>query len=182
MIFGLFGLSGVGKTMISSKVDDEDDRLVSVSASEIIKSYGYNTRFDELKDDLVRKNQFALIEGFKEFKNKNTGKDVVIELHNLIETPEGNIDIDEVFLAQLELDGACFIELEPFRIRRQRIKDVSRSRYIKSGDELCRLQTHSKHKFQKFCLDWSVPNVILSKEHLSGLQAFIGSARMRKEG
>lgn len=179
MNIGLFGLSGVGKSYLASQLCHVDENLICVKASEIIKSYGHHIKYRELKHDVVEGNQLILIDGVKHFQSMNPNKDIIIELHNVIESPEGNIDINGNVLTQLNLDAACFIELAPKKILKQRLSDTDRIRHITSISALKKLQLHSKTKFIETFSSSSIALTTLNNNYFHGLRSFI--ALLRKE-
>lgn len=177
MNIGLFGLSGVGKSYLATQLCKVDEHLICVRASEIIKSYGHHIQYHQLKHNVVEGNQHILINGFKQFISTHPNTDIIIELHNVIESPEGSIDIDDIIFTQLNLDAVCFIELNPEQIIKQRSEDSGRVRHITSATELSNLQTHSKQKFLNSFSSSSIPYIILKQDHLQGLRSFITSLR-----
>lgn len=175
MNIGLFGLSGTGKSNLSSLICKKDKGYICTSASKIIKDYGYRIQYQELAHDVVEDNQIALVRGFHNFQAKHQEKDILLDLHNVIESPEGNIEISDNVFSELNLDAACFIESSPNVILKRRLNDRSRVRHISSIEAIARLQTASRQRFEGYFSQLEVPYLLLNRDHLEGLRTFLAS-------
>lgn len=138
MHIGIFGLSGVGKTTLTNRLARMDKRFVVISASSLIKDRGGMIQYDELDRDRVFSNQNVLVDAYREFKviHKNT----MIELHSVIESEEGVIEIEPQVLRGLELDMAFFLKLEPGLLSERRRLDLKKKRRVADVLELECLQ------------------------------------------
>lgn len=138
MHIGIFGLSGSGKTTLTSRLARLDKRFVVVSASSLIKDRGGMIQYDELGRNRVSSNQNVLVDAYREFKIIH--QDTIIELHSVIESEEGVIEIEPKILRGLELDLAFFLKLEPSLLSERRRLDLKKKRRVADALELGRLQ------------------------------------------
>lgn len=107
MIIGIFGLSGVGKTTLVKKYISINNDVVGFSASAMIKNHGGVVNYDSLTENTVQENQKILLNSINNYE-KTEDRPLIIELHNIIETPIGIVSIDDIF-DSLKIDAACFI-------------------------------------------------------------------------
>lgn len=175
MNIGLFGISGVGKSYMASAICADNDSIISVKASDILKAYNRRTQFHGLSSNVVSENQKSLIDGFAHFRNNHRGKNIIIELHNIIETPSGEVEIDDNVFDSLELDAVCFLCIDPERLLQQRSKDSSRIRQEISFENLRALQERSLAKFLNNYEHQGIPYIILKSADISELSKFIKS-------
>lgn len=173
MNIGLFGLAGVGKSQLAAEFSATNQKFVSIKASEIINSYNKKIKFDELKPCIVVDNQEALIAGFKDYQHLNKAKHIIIELHNLIETPQGVVEINEDIFDALNLSAACFLEASPERLAIQRQQDTSRVRQNLPINKLKILQNLSRKKFLTKYKNSGIPYIVIKSDGLYNLQNFI---------
>lgn len=175
MIIGLFGISGVGKSYVASAISAENDSIIAVKASDILRAYNKKTQFDKLNFSIVSENQKSLIDGFKEFREKNRGRNIILEIHNIIETPDGEVEIDDNVFDFLELDAVCFLYIDPERLLQQRAKDSSRIRQEISLHNLRALQERSLIKFLNKYECKGMPYKILESSDISEFRRYIKS-------
>lgn len=138
MHIGIFGLSGSGKTTLTSRLARLDKRFAVVSASSLIKHRGGMIQYDELGRNRVFSNQNVLVDAYREFKTIH--QDTIIELHSVIESEEGIIEIELKVLRGLELDLAFFLKMEPSLISERRRLDLKKKRRVADALELGCLQ------------------------------------------
>lgn len=138
MHIGIFGLSGSGKTTLTSRLGRLHKRFVMISASSLIKNRGGVVQYDELGRQRVFSNQSVLVEAYKEFKAVH--HDTMIELHSIIESEEGVIEIEPQILRGLELDLAFFLKLDPCSLSKRRVLDLTKKRKLTNALELKCLQ------------------------------------------
>ena len=148
MNIGLFGLSGVGKTYLTSKLIESRADLVLTRASKLINEGNQEIRYDHLNKANIDTNQLALLKGFELFKKNNRNKNIIIELHNLIETPQGAVSIEDYVFNELKLDAVCFIYKTPKDIFNQRKLDKLRKRSAASEDEIESYQSQALELFK----------------------------------
>ncbi|SFM58786.1 ATP-binding protein [Nitrosomonas communis] len=175
MNIGLFGISGVGKSYMTSAITAENNSLIAVKASDILRAYNKKTQFDGLSSNIVSENQQSLIEGFAYFREKNCGRNIILELHNIIETPDGEVEIDDNVFDFLELDAVCFLYIDPERLLQQRSKDSSRIRQEISLENLRGLQERSLTKFLNKYKCQGIPYKILKSSDISGFLRYMKS-------
>lgn len=174
MIIGLFGLSGSGKTYLTSQLSSESE-IIATRASQIIKQYGCEINYNRLDKKVIDLNQTVLIEGLKKFKYEKPNEIIVIELHNIIETPEGLSEINPKILFELKLDAACYLKVEPETLYQQRKYDTKRVRPEKTTKTLEQLQKRSVDKFVRDFECFKVPYTVLKNSTSRELVSFIDS-------
>ncbi|MGG5283497.1 AAA family ATPase [Pseudomonas viridiflava] len=138
MHIGIFGLSGSGKTTLTSRLGRLHKRFVMISASSLIKNRGGVVQYDELGRQRVFSNQSVLVDAYKEFKLVH--HDTMIELHSIIESEEGVIEIEPQVLRGLGLDLAFFLKLDPCSLSERRELDLTKKRKLSNALELKSLQ------------------------------------------
>ncbi|WP_409262085.1 AAA family ATPase [Pseudomonas putida] len=138
MHIGIFGLSGAGKTTLARSFSNLDKRLEIISASTLIKEWGGRIQYHELGRDRVSSNQSMLVDAYREFKAIH--QYTVIELHSVIETEEGVIEIDTQVLRGLELDLGLFLKIDPAILVERRRMDSTKKRRVATALELELLQ------------------------------------------
>lgn len=173
MNIGLFGLSGVGKSYLTSSFCAIYNEFIGIKASEIIKSGNNKIDFFELKPSIINDNQDALITGFKNYQRRHPEHNIIIELHNLIEIPGGVSEIDDGVFDALDLGAVCFLEAPIERLLNQREIDSSRVRTVMPFDELERLQNRSRNKFLRKYGDGKIPYTVLQVGDVNELAEFI---------
>lgn len=146
MIIGVYGISGVGKTTFSKKLQERYPCVSRFSASELIAKFNGVIDYDNLECDSVIENQLKLIKAMEIISNEKNYKNVVIELHNVIETKEGLIFIDDYYLKRLGLDKSFFLKKDPKLIYSNRMADVKK-RHSANVNEIDNIQNKSLDRF-----------------------------------
>jgi len=170
MIIGLFGLSGSGKSTLSSQLVNSLPKFVNTKASKLIADSQHTILLNDLDREVVGDNQDALILGFDEFCKNNIGKNIIIEVHNVIETKSEAVEVDNDVFLKLKLDGACFISVDPSRLFHQRLSDLSRTRFNVSIENLAKLQNKSLSIFESLQLN---EKLIIKSDYHHQLENFI---------
>lgn len=174
MNIGLFGLSGVGKTYLASKFVERRTDFVLTRASKLIKEGNQEIRYNYLDECKVNRNQIALIKGFELFKKNHPNQNIIIELHNLIETPNGPIIIEHYVFDELELDAVCFIARSPKDILIQRKLDETRERSSVSELDIDSYQCKALELFQMYFMEFKTSRIcILNSPSETELDEFI---------
>ncbi|MDG0806814.1 AAA family ATPase [Pectobacterium brasiliense] len=148
MIIGLYGISGVGKTTFTKKLKSRCSEIEFFSASSLIEKYKGFIDYDHLNEDVVASNQIKLLDAVNFIHINETNRIFVIELHNLIETKNGVVFIDEKVLSDLRLDRVFFIKKEPKIIKMNRDNDLKR-RHPASDEEIENIQRESLSYFMR---------------------------------
>ena len=174
MIVGLFGVSGSGKTHLSSSLCAKYD-ILSVRASQIIEIYGHEIEYHRLNKNVLDKNQSILIYGLKRLKENNPDKIIIIELHNIIETPEGVVDIEPKILYSLNLKAVCFLDVKVELLYSHRMNDKIKNRPNKNLQELESLQSKSRLRFEEDFRHSKITYTILKDNPLQELECFLKS-------
>lgn len=173
MIIGLFGLSGTGKSHLVTEMTKDDFNIITIKASDIIRLYNSETDFYNLENNIVLNNQHILVYGLKKFSDTNPNKNIIIELHNIIETPNGIFEVPDDILDSLNLYAVCFLETSSKKLISQRKKDDKRVRCILPEKETENLQSRAKTKFLKKYQDGSIPWIILQSEDKQKFEEFV---------
>lgn len=141
MHIGVFGLAGAGKTTLTQLLAARNPSYRAVSASKLIAMDGGVIKFDSLDHKNINFNQSVLVGAYASFKAQNVC--TLIELHCLIETPQGVDEVDPTILRALGLDAVFFLLVQPAEILRRREMDVTKMRRVTSVSELSDLQKRS---------------------------------------
>lgn len=175
MNIGIFGLSGVGKTFLASKFVENRNDFILTRASKLIKDFKHDIKYQTLNESSVNRNQLALIKSFELFKENHPNKNILIELHNIIETPNGPIPIDDCVFEKLKLDAACFISRPPKEILIQRSLDLTRERSSANESEIEDYQHRAIALFKKSFMRLPPSRIsILNSPSKESLEEFIG--------
>lgn len=172
-VIGLFGLPAAGKSYLSNNVLIRDQRFLCVKASEIIKNFDGVVALSELNESSVDRNQRVLIDGFRLFREENADKNIVIELHNVVETPKQLIEVDCEVFKNLNLDLACFLVTNPKKLMENRMADKDRERLILSVDEIDRRQKYAVKRFRECFGEMKIPIGILEGNVVSEFLGFV---------
>lgn len=174
MIVGLFGISGSGKTHLASSFYAKYD-VITTRASQIIERYGHEIEYHRLNKNVLDKNQSILIQGLEKLNASNPNKVIIIELHNIIETPEGLTDIDPQVLHDLNLKAVCFLDVPVELLYSRRMNDSIRNRPAKSLQELEALQSKSRRRFKDDFQGSKTPFIILKSDPFHEFENFLKS-------
>ncbi|MEI8623499.1 ATP-binding protein [Pseudoalteromonas sp. B137] len=170
MIIGLFGLSGSGKSTLTKNFNLKNPEYIATSASKIIADAKRRILLNELNNEIVTDNQKFLILGFEELRKKNPNKNIIIELHNVIETPSGIVEIASNVFEDLKLDIAFFLSVKAEELLEQRNKDKDRARLIPHVDELAKLENRAIELFEALPIE---NKLILNDDYLIKFERFI---------
>jgi adenylate kinase len=173
MKVGIVGLSGVGKSYLVTEYLRNNNKYSTIKASTLIAQAKQTVELNKLTTAAVDLNQQALIEGFKAFCDKN--EFVIIELHNVIETPTGIIYINDDVLLGLKLDAVCFLIRPPAQLLAQRLNDKSRNRRNIKLDDMAELQKEALSKFTATFCHNKTKTAVLTTNHLAGFKTFLSS-------
>lgn len=148
MIFGLYGVAGVGKTSFTKKLKSRCPEFNCFSASSLIEKYKGFIDYDSLNEDVVTSNQIKLLDAVNFIRVTESNRIFVIELHNLIETKNGVVFIDADVLKGLKLDYAFFLKKDPGVIKMNRDND-SKRRHSTSAEGIDKIQHDSLSYFMQ---------------------------------
>ena len=138
MHIGLFGISGSGKTFLSDCLADRLESFSFVSASGLLKKYGGVIDYEKLQKENVSSNQEALILAYELHKKNNIN--TLVELHGVVETPEGEFWVPQEILKNLNLDLCFYLKANPSEIYKRRVIDSSKRRRLISEKDIKDLQ------------------------------------------
>ena len=172
-VIGIFGLPGVGKSHLSQKVCNERGGFTCVKASEIIERFKGAVALGDLTEDSVEMNQEKLIKGFGLYRLMHEKTDIIIELHNVIETKKGMVDVEFSVFERLNLDLAVFLSADPSFLLSNRRSDKSRDRLIVSEYELGVRQKYAMKRFEECFSKIRVPHVIIEPDFYSNFLSLL---------
>lgn len=169
----MFGLSGVGKSFFSDKVMFGVSNFACVKASDLIKFASGEVIYNKLNRANVQLNQQILSQEFATFRANHPDENILIELHNVIETPESIEFLSGDIFEELELTHAVFLQLDSEKLYQQRLNDVSKMRGRSSAEELESLQERSKNLCLKTFLAREIPLLVLKSDDTNNLRKFL---------
>jgi len=138
MHIGVFGISGTGKTTLTTSFLQDRLDYFGTSASYLIAHAGNEINYKSLNNDKISRNQEILINQYNELKNEYPN--TIIELHNVIEVDAGLSWIPSEVLLALNLDFIFFLYTEADEILKRRISDTKKSRKTATAKELHKIQ------------------------------------------
>lgn len=171
-VIGLFGLSGVGKSHFSSIIKDFLPSLICIKASDLLRNANAEVVFNNLSNSNVKHNQDTLCNEFLKFRTVHQEQNILIELHNTIEMPDGFEFINDDLFVKMNLTKAIFLQLSPDKLHSQRLNDKSRTRKNLSLPELTRLQNTSKQLFNHTFSIINVPVTTLDSDDVEIMNKF----------
>lgn len=169
----MFGLSGVGKSYFADNVMCDVSRFVCVKASDLIKRASGEVVYNNLNRVNVHRNQKILRQEFAAFKENHPDKNILIELHNIIETPDSIEFLNVRVFDAIELTHAIFLQLSSRKLYQQRLNDVSKVRRMSSVEELESLQEKSKNLCLRTFSARNIPLLILNSDDSNNLIKFL---------
>ena len=173
MRIGIFGLSGVGKSFLTNEIVSQNLDYVVTSASKLIKQASHKILLDELNSPVVKENQSILINEFESFCKIHKNQSVIVELHNVIETIDDLIQIEDDVFDNLKLDVAFFITRPPEVIFNHRLQDKSRIRANKTIAEITQLQECSLNRFKNTFTHINISHRVLCNGNIDDFFDFI---------
>jgi len=182
MKIGIFGLSGVGKSYLTNRILSQNSDYAVTSASKLIKQASHKTLLKDLNSPVVEENQSVLINEFEYFCKINRKKSVIIELHNVIETRDDVIQIEDDVFHNLKLDVAFFITRPAEIISSQRLQDESRIRVNTTTEKINLLQENALKRFKSTFNDIGIPYQILPNGSIDIFFEFVHSKPQKKQG
>lgn len=172
MIIGVFGISGVGKTTFTKLIKNRLPNILRYSASELIKNLDGEVNYERLYGDVVFDNQKKLSIAIENILNEHVCKNVFIELHNIIETNNGVIYVEENILRGLHLDKVFFIEKDPRVIIENRLRDT-KIRGCLSVSDIDKLQSQALEYFMKVYKDFDKQVIAGSNDDVANITKFL---------
>lgn len=175
MMLGVFGVAGVGKTTLVGQFVRRNPDYKALRASDLISRSGGVVDFDELNDKAVVYNQIVLAEAVERIRSTEVAN-FVIELHTVIESSSGLIDIPNGVFQRIGLDACFYLVGSPDVILRQRRVDVSRKFRRTDGENYIEsVQSHSLALFRKLVDDLQLPWMVANcnGDELVDLELFV---------
>lgn len=160
-IFLIVGLSGVGKSYLINKLLSLDSSFVHFSAGSLIKKRLQVVDRDSLKAlgaSEILQNQYVLVDQFnEEIKSISTSNTVLFDVHTLIETKGGIIDVPFDIFDRLRPSRMFFLYANPEDISSRRAHDESRERITQPTAELAHLQGYSENTARGYSSKLDIP-------------------------
>lgn len=174
LAFGVFGISGVGKTSLIARAVKRHHTYFHVQASELIKA---GLEDPTLSSDLLQKlgrdkiidNQSILVRMFENVKKSNPDKLVVLDAHSVIDTGDQIILIPVAIICDLQLDHLIFMRDLPDRIVSRREQDRRRARPKRTISQIASLQDQALDLCQEYASQLRLPLNVVSAEDECGL-------------
>lgn len=175
-IIALVGLSGVGKTT-SLRSFGQDLSFQHLQASALIRDQIKQQSEAALSADALRlgdidENQRLLVVGFHAVHRSELDL-IVLDGHTVIDTPNGLTEISSSVFSDIGVTEFVFIAEEPSIIFERRLNDVSRSRPVRSAEELRTHQEVALLTAFKSALTLQKPLTILFGSEISKLRSIL---------
>lgn len=146
MIVAFTGISGVGKTtFLQSMAEEVEFQHLTGGSLIALARAAPDGRRDELRLNDLDENQRLLIRGFSETRDP-AASIIIIDGHVIIDGLTGTTEIDSLVFASLGVNLMVHLEAEPTKIARNRTRDTSRDRPVRSVDVLRRHQQKSRQR------------------------------------
>lgn len=149
-IIGIFGMSGVGKSWLASRLS-LSSKWSHAKASDLLKQIKLETS-EELRTGLVLDNQSLLIQAFDKYK-KEHHEFILFDGHSIIDSDNGYIEIPKIVICRLGIEGIVFVYDDPQIISTRRMEDKGRTRPNRSIENLADYQEKAK----AVCVSYDVP-------------------------
>lgn len=167
LAFGVFGVSGVGKTSLISRAVQREDTLLHVQASELIRRglTGPAPSSELLQNsgrDKIIDNQSILIRMFKNVRRSNPDKLIVLDAHSVVDTGDQIVRIPVAVIHDLQLDHLIFMRSSPDKIVDQRKRDQGRTRPKRTIAEIASMQCQALDVCQEYASQLRLPLSIVS--------------------
>ena len=155
LAFGVFGISGVGKTSLITRALQRQDTYFHVQASELIKAGLADPTLTsemlrQLGHDKIIDNQLILVRMFENVRKSNPDKVVVLDAHSIVDTGDQIIPSPVAIICGLQLDHLIFLRDLPDRIVIRREQDQRRVRPKRTLAEIASLQDRALDICQEY--------------------------------
>ncbi|MEQ8396443.1 AAA family ATPase [Thalassobaculum sp.] len=141
------GISGVGKSRLLAKVMRKSQGQLLVASDLIADELSMRgeraVSRDKLRELDITKNQRMFAAGFARRADRTTDL-IVLDAHVVIDTPRGLEPMSADVFLNIGANLIVFVEDEPERILKHRIKDKTRQRPVRDLDTLREQQTLAK--------------------------------------
>lgn len=177
-IFGLFGISGVGKSWMANHIIIKYPRMLHLVGSELIKKVNEKTvvsseSLRKKKPADISNNQDLLINMFHLAIAAKPDVNVIFDGHTVIDTHEGYIVIAFDIIKQLDLAEIIYITDEDQTILHRRELDESRQRPKRSLLQIKDYQDLSRQTCQKYAALLGIPIQIVKSGDIDALFSII---------
>lgn len=153
----LFGLSGVGKTSLATRVVARVPSVSHVTASILLRS-ALDLPAEQLRTgsaEHIRSNQDVLVQAFWSVCGNLPA--VLFDGHSLIDGDAGIVDVPSETITALKPAHVVFVHAPVEEIVRRRAADVARSRPMRTPLELSKQQARAEKNARSYALAASVP-------------------------
>lgn len=176
LIVCVFGISGVGKTSTIRRAYADQDDVLHLQGSSLIKqgladasiSPENLRRSDGCR---VNDNQALLIEMFRGAITTTPSRMIVFDGHALIDTDTALIEIPAVVIKALHPTMVVHVEDDPLMIVLRRQEDPGRARPVRSAEVLADHQSRSRRICGSYSRELSVPMHVVQSGDLEEMRA-----------
>lgn len=175
-IIAIFGISGVGKSILINRFIKHSPEWVHLQAGQLIKAELKNVAHDKLRlegNEAILKNQYLMIDAFwREIDTKQLSK-VIFDGHSIIDTGTDILDIPVDVIQALKPNKLVFINIAPGTILTRRANDNSRDRPALSEEQIEEQQNRALRQVEVYSAALSVPVEILENPEKNGLSTIM---------
>lgn len=177
-IIGVFGVSGVGKTVFIEALVAEQPRWLRISAGTLLQGRLTDVPRDALRvqrKESVFDNQEIIVDELSVWRRKIDCDAAFFDGHLLIDTDRTIVEIPYHVVQRLELDAMIFVHDDPKEIERRRARDPSRSRAMRTAQQLDVEQTQAMSLAEHYAGELQIPLFAVAHSDLSAVKDTIAS-------
>jgi adenylate kinase len=172
-VVAFVGLSGVGKTFALTKAADKVP-FVHLQASallkaEMVRTSAITASSEDLRLGRVQDNQELLVAGFHRAVEESHGETIVFDAHTVIDGADGLIEISATIFRDVGTSLMIALCAEPSEILSRRESDSSRTRPVRSVEQLAHHQSYMLSVTERICQELSIPMVVVRTDSLDDL-------------
>jgi adenylate kinase len=155
-VAAVFGLSGVGKSWLISRYAGKNT-VMHIQASELLRDakmalLGAAVSSEELRTGAVLDNQQLLITGFAAVR-ADAALPIIFDGHCVVDRGSDLVEIPVEVIRALSVSGLVFIRSEAEAIVEKRLEDKTRSRPIRSPEEILAHQQRALSLCEEYATD-----------------------------
>ncbi len=155
------GLSGVGKTYLMKRLEEQSDMFVRFSAGSLIKKRRLTMDRDQLRclsSNEILQNQYALIEQLnQELQHVTENKLILVDAHMIIDSESQVIEIPLDIFKKINPSQIIFLHDDPSIILTRRKQDNCRKRPLRSIKQITEQQDKSLKMAKDYARCLSIP-------------------------
>lgn len=177
-VIAVFGISGVGKTWLASRLAAKRG-MRHVQAGELMRQArevleGRPTTAEDLRKGPVLDNQTLLLLAFNEVRAAER-RHIIFDGHSVVDTGTGLVEVPVAVIEGLCPGGIVFIRDEPHNIAVRRSDDPLRRRPQRSAAELAQHQRLALKVCEQYCAELNIPIVVVVSGDLDALDRAVRS-------